>query len=260
MSERSPSKDAFFVGYLPVPRPLIAFLAVITGVIIGAGVAVASVFAVAQQDWGDASFLWGEGRQTRTGILIAEPYPVLYTPPSAEYPAGRAVVLSGQGKRGVQQRAEALDGAIADIGGIGLGRGEVGIEFIQVGGRPSLAAAQDPSAVPAGWTPPVEDLGARTLRGELVDSKCYLGAMRPGQGKTHKLCANLCIIGGIPPMFVVYREEGAPLVMLLGDGDGRPLPDAMLVHTGHYVELSGALERRADLLIFKVDPASLKRL
>jgi uncharacterized integral membrane protein len=50
MTDRSPSKDAFFVGYLPVPKPLILFLAVITGVVIGAGVAVAAVFTLNQQD------------------------------------------------------------------------------------------------------------------------------------------------------------------------------------------------------------------
>jgi hypothetical protein len=260
MTERSPPRDAFFVGYLPVPKPLVGFLAIVTGTLIGAGMAVAAVLAVAQGDWGEASFKWGDGYQTRTGILQAAPYPVLFLPPSPEHPQGHAVVLSGQGKRGVQEAADAQDGRPSDIGGIGLGRDETGIEFIQVGGKVGLRPADDAAAVPAGWTPPVEDLGARTLRGEMVDSKCYLGAMRPGQGKTHKLCANLCLIGGIPPMFVVYREAGAPLVMLLGDRDGRPLPDSVLDHTSHYVELTGSLERRADLLVFKVDPASLKRL
>jgi hypothetical protein len=195
-----------------------------------------------------------------TGVLQAAPYPVVYVPPSEEYPRGRAIVMSGQGKRGVQQRAEQLDGQAADVGGVSLGRSEVGIEFIQVGGKVRLRPAEDASAVPDGWLPPVEDLGEKTLRGELVDSKCYLGAMRPGQGKTHKVCANLCIIGGIPPMFVVYREQGEPLVMLLGDSRGEPLSEDILVHTSHYVELTGQLERRADLLVFKVDPASLKRL
>jgi hypothetical protein len=170
------------------------------------------------------------------------------------------VVLSGQGKRGVQAAAEALDGGAADVGGIALGRGEVGVEFIQVGGKVRLRPAEDAAAVPAGWRPATEDLGARTLRGEIVDSKCYLGAMRPGQGKTHKLCANLCLIGGIPPMFVVYREAGAPLVMLLGDRAGKALPDDVLAHTGHYVELTGQLERRADLLVFRVDSGSARRL
>lgn len=253
-------RDAFFVGYAPVPRALIGFLAVIVGAVTGGGMAVAAALVLAQGDWGNASFKWGDGYQTRTGVLAAAPYPVLFQPPSVEHPLGRAVVLSGQGKTGMQAASVDLDGRPVDVGGIALGRDEVGVEFIQVGGEVGLRPAEDAGFVPAGWTPPVEDLGRRTLKGEIVDSKCYLGAMRPGSGKTHKLCANLCLIGDIPPMFVVYREEGAPLVMLLGDAEGGPIPDALLDHTSHYVELSGRLERLADLLVFRVDPASVERL
>lgn len=260
MSRPDSGKDPFFVGYAPTPKALVGFLAVVAGAVIGGGMAAAAVLAMAQGDWGAASFKWGEGYQTRTGVLDAAPYPVLYQPPSPDYPQGRAVVLSGQGKRGVQQVAADLDGRPADVGGIALGRDEVGVEFIQVGGKVKLRPAEEAASVPAGWTPSTEDLGPRTLKGEIVDSKCYLGAMRPGAGKTHKLCANLCLVGGIPPMFVVYREEGAPLVMLLGDAEGAPIPDDLLDHTSHYVELSGRLERRADLLVFLVDPVSVRRL
>lgn len=84
--------------------------------------------------------------------------------------------------------------------------------------------------------------------------------MRPGEGKTHKLCANLCLIGGIPPMFVVYRADGPPEVLLLADLQGGPVTDALLDDTARYVELSGTVERRADLLVFRVDPATLKHL
>jgi hypothetical protein len=36
--------------------------------------------------------------------------------------------------------------------------------------------------------------------GEVVDAKCYLGAMKPGDGKSHKACATLCVTNGIPAM------------------------------------------------------------
>ena len=51
-------------------------------------------------------------------------------------------------------------------------------------------------------------LGVATLRGEIVDSKCYLGAMKPGDQKTHKACATLCIRGGIPPVLVERLPGG----------------------------------------------------
>lgn len=256
----SPSKDAFYVGYLPTPKALLGFLAVVVGAVLGSSAVVAVALALGQGDWGDASFKFGEGYQTRTGIMQALPYPVLYLPPDAENPDGHAIPLSGQGKRGVIEKSAALDGKPADVGGVFLRRSTVPVEMVQVGGKVSVRPAEDPGTL-GGWTgPETVTIGQRTLKGELVDSKCYLGAMRPGQGKTHKLCANLCLIGGIPPMFVVYRGDRDPLILLLAAPDGGPVDDELLKHTSHYVELSGVLEQRADLLVFRADMNSLRRL
>src|SRR5690349_19376703 len=63
-----------------------------------------------------------------------------------------------------------------------------------------------------------------SLRGEIVDSKCFLGAMRPGNGKTHKACAMLCIAGGVPPMFVTRDSAGREEYYLLAGPDGGPAP------------------------------------
>ncbi|NQW08980.1 MAG: hypothetical protein HQ481_03730 [Alphaproteobacteria bacterium] len=257
----SPSKDAFYVGYLPTPKALVGFLAIVAGAVLGSSAVVAVALVMGQGDWGKASFQFQDGYQTRTGVLQALPYPVLYLPPDAENPDGHAIPLSGQGKRGVIEKSVVLDGKPAEVGGVFLRRGGIAVEMVQVGGQVDLRPATDAAAL-GGWTgPDTKTLGPRTLKGELVGSKCYLGAMRPGQGKTHKLCANLCIIGGIPPMFVVYRGDGAePLILLLAAPDGGPVDDGLLLHTAHYVELSGVLERRADLLVFRADPNSLTRL
>lgn len=255
----SGSKEAaFYVGYLRTPRALLGFLAIVIGAVLGASAVLAVTLVVSQRDWGDASFQWDDGYQTRTGILGAEPYPVLYLPPDAAHPLGRAIPLSGEGKRGVQDKAAALNGKPVEIGGVLLRAGDR--EMLQVGGEVDLRPARDPAALAGFAGPGVTGVGARTLRGEIVDSKCYLGAMRPGEGKTHKLCANLCLIGGIPPMFVVYRADGPAEILLLADQHGGPVTAALLDDTARYVELTGVVERRADLLVFRVDPATLKRL
>ncbi len=252
------AREPFYVGYLKTPRPLVGFLAVVVGAALGVSAALAVMLVTAQGDWGDASFQWGEGYQTRTGVLRVEPYPVLYLPPDAEHPHGRAIPLSGEGKRGVREKAAGLDGKAVDVGGFLLRAGDR--EMIQVGGEVDLRPAVDAAAL-AGFAGPVSvPVGPRTLRGEIVEAKCYLGAMRPGQGKTHKLCANLCLIGGIPPMFVVYRTDGPPDLLLLADAAGGPVTEALLDDTARYVELSGTVDRRADLLVFRVDPASLRPL
>ena len=64
------------------------------------------------------------------------------------------------------------------------------------------------------------DLGTVTVTGEIVDSKCYLGVMNPGQGKVHRDCAARCLSGGIPPIFVT--TDGHEQFLLVGL-DGRAL-------------------------------------
>lgn len=49
-------------------------------------------------------------------------------------------------------------------------------------------------------------LGFTQLHGEIVDPKCFFGAMKPGEGKIHKSCAIRCLSGGIPPVLVA--EDG----------------------------------------------------
>lgn len=250
------AREAFFVGYLPTPRALgLFFLVLIPPLVLGV-LALGAAFVAAQNDVGDGHFVFMY--EELSGRLEAEPYPVVYLPPSEAYPDGHAVVLSGQGKQGVIEEARPLDGQPVDVGGVFITRGPG--EMLQVGGALGLEASAEPAPEVAGFVPEPERLGEVTLSGEMVDSKCYLGAMRPGQGKVHMACAGFCIMGGIPPMFVTWPAEGQPVTYLLAGPDGGPVDEALLADTGLYVHLSGEVERRADLLVFKVDPASLEVL
>ena len=252
------SKRPFFVGYLGMPRALAMFLAVAVGVLLGTGAVVATVIVEGQRDWGDGGFQWGEGQQTRTGIVMADPYPILFLPPDADHPFGRTIPLSGVGKTGVQKIAREMQGKPVDVSGVVLRRDD--FEMIQVSGNEGLVTAADPAPV-AGWTgPDIETLGRVTLKGELLDSKCFHGAMRPGQGKTHKLCANLCLIGGVPLTFLIRRVDGSVESLLMADPAGMEITGALLDYVSQAIELTGELERRGDLLVFKVDPWTVRRL
>jgi hypothetical protein len=118
-----------------------------------------------------------------------------------------------------------------------------------------MTVADAPSVADA----PREIHGRITVKGEIVDSKCWLGVMRPGDGHIHKGCASVCIRGGIPPM-VVTRTTGVPAVMLLTMADGRAVPpERILEYVADSVQLSGVVEKRGDLTVFKADLDSLKR-
>jgi hypothetical protein len=151
-----------------------------------------------------------------------------------------------------------FDGRKVDVGGVFITRD--GMDLLQVGGRVRMRPTLAPEKL-EGFQP-TEDvaIGRKVLKGEIVDSKCYLGAMRPGRGKVHMACAGLCVMGGIAPMFAVYRADGPPDLMLLAGPDGGPIPEAMLDQISLYVSLEGNVLRRDDQLIFKIDPDSLKVL
>jgi hypothetical protein len=163
-------------------------------------------------------------------------------------------MLAGQGKRGVLDRAAPLDGKLVQAKGIILKRGDLDMLQLQ-GGANGLSGAEGDGAVP-GATP----LGRWKLAGEICDGKCLAGAMRPGTGLAHKACANLCLAGGVPPVFVSSQPVEGSQYLLLADADGGPLPDWLYDQTAIFLSIEGDIERRGDLLIFRVDPASIEVL
>lgn len=247
-------EDEFFVGYLPVPSRLSRFLT-ICAILLVVGFGVLSYAAGATQDNpGDGNFRFDFGRQTVTGVIGTEPYPYIrITEGNERLPAGHTLMLSAGGKNGVMGRAKPLDGKLATVSGVILKRGE--LDMLQLrGGRNGLQAAEGeaPSLESA------EPLGRWKLAGEICDGKCLAGAMRPGRRLAHKACANLCIIGGVPPVFVSTQKVEGSEYMLIGGPDGKPLGQELLNNVAAFISIEGELERRGDLLVLKADPASIE--
>jgi len=100
---------------------------------------------------------------------------------------------------------------------------------------------------------------AQTYEGEIADSKCYLGVMKPGRGKIHKSCAIRCISGGVPPILVMEDELG-PQFVLLVDLEGQPVGTRVLDFVAEPVRVEGYPERIGDLDVLRIDPAKIERL
>jgi predicted NBD/HSP70 family sugar kinase len=108
--------------------------------------------------------------------------------------------------------------------------------------------------------PTIEKLGKVNLKGEIVDPKCYLGAMKPGFGKIHRSCAIRCISGGIPPVFVIHNEKSESEYFILIDKNGKSLNHSILQFVGVPIEIVGELEKVDDWLVLKINPqVDLKR-
>jgi hypothetical protein len=95
-----------------------------------------------------------------------------------------------------------------------------------------------------------------TIRGEIVDYKCYLGAMKPGEGKGHKACAILCISRGIPPILVSHGVDGTSEYTILTDGDGKAFNDAAAALAGEPVIVTGEVGTLHGLRAMRVRTVS----
>lgn len=255
------AKRDFFVGYLRVPNSIRWFIAGIMLILFAGAAGFAFGLYLNQDVPPKAGY---SGRAKLSGILQMDPYPMLHTAPSETRPDGETIVLVRPGKFGVDPKlGKELDGKPVQVGGVYVARGETHIFQVAGGGENRLRAADRAAvdALPATWSPPVaEPLGQFRLKGEIVDSKCFLGLMKPGEGKIHKGCATLCLLGGIPPFFVSYKPAGGYSFYLLADQEGNAVTDNILRYVADPVEVTGEVERRGNLLVFRIDPATIERL
>lgn len=237
MTPPPPIAPPMYVGYRPLPpglrRPLARFLAALCSGMLLTAIAVAA----AQRDPGPA--VWSPARQRFSGVLLFTPYPVLFAHDRATPPR----LLVAQGKFGLAIDA-ALDGTAIAVEGTLLRRGRV--QMVEV-----AHFAPDPSA-PSSPLPRLESSGRVSLRGEIVDSKCHLGAMKPGDGTTHRACATLCLRGGVPPVLVSADERGRALYTLLTDDAGGPANQLVLPFVAEPVEVSGTLTVRGDVRMLAI--------
>ena len=111
--------------------------------------------------------------------------------------------------------------------------------------------------VPAGE--PTE-LERGTYRGEIVDSKCFLGVMKPGNLKPHRDCAVRCISGGVPPVLLVRGADGRASYLLLAGPNGEAVGGELLDHVAEPIEIAGRVLDLGGQLALYADLATLRRI
>lgn len=239
--------EPFFVGYLPVPRALKRFGWAAAALTLALTSAVASL-ALFQRSPGETleAPAWSH---TVTGVLRYAPYATLAVP-SEDGATVMHVILAGGGKFGPSGRLREDENEVVTLKG-NLFRRD-GRALLEVGRREEGGAlTDDQHALLASVGH--EDLGPVTRRGQIVDSKCYFGRMRPGEGRGHRACAQYCIAGGMAPVLVTHSETGEATHYLLTTEAGRPANEKVLPYVAEPVRVTGNLSEMADLLIIRVD-------
>lgn len=203
--------DSFYVGWAErAPEALARWVRVRVGVALAALLAMAVGAALWHPAPARATFEYGVVTEY-TGQLVEHPYPVLLVGEPGER---ASYLLVAEFKAGAGPLVAGLDGRTIRLQGTLIQRGEY--RMLEVHGAP---VDLGPGAgAPANHGAPI------TLAGEVVDSKCHLGAMNPGNGPTHRLCAIRCLLGGIPPGLAWVDAEGRERFVLLEAKGGGPLP------------------------------------
>ena len=246
-------EEDFFNGFSPKMSKadrrfmLGATLALLTG----AGLAGAG-FAMRRP--GPSEARWDQGAMQRfRGVLVEQPYPTLLR--ADEQGALRPMLLSGYGKIALPRLG--APPALVEIEGSMIARGP----FAMVAVRDAAAYARLPRTPAALPGPAPEDLGPVSQRGEILDAKCWFGAMNPGEGLTHKACAALCARGRLPLSFCVLDGCGdAGEIVLFLDQAGRPRGREVIPYLADAVLADGRMVRRNGFLEFRVPLGGITRI
>jgi hypothetical protein len=238
--------DEFYIGYETVTPPgvwrsvraWVAAASLLT-------VAVATFVTMAQRPLAESSFAYGR-TQAWSGYLVWAPAPALLVPNGHGF---TRYWLVGRGKHG----------AAAALAGLGDGWVEVrGSEITRDPWRMVEIASSVPASRPVDApAPPRHDEGQGqpvSLRGEIVDSKCFLGVMNPGERTVHRDCAIRCLSGGVTPMFSYTDAAGTPQLAVIVDAWGTVPPKATRDNVGRILNLDGRLFTVGGVPVLRLDP------
>lgn len=240
--------DDFYVGYRPLPHAHRIFLRRVAPAILWAMVLICGLTLLLMKPPGSGT--WETGNLLGVmGVVRCEPYPMVEV--RAEDGSIETLLLTGIGKRGAFV-SDFFDNGYCIVRGYPLEREGRRILELMDGHEGMIRSGKQEEA----WQPPETIVfGAVVLRGEILDAKCWHGAMKPGEGRAHKACATLCVRGGIPPLLITRDPAGGPnQTYLLTDAAGASAAAQVLPFLGEPVEVRGTLQRRADQLWLALDP------
>jgi hypothetical protein len=254
-------EEEFYIGYYPnAPKGIAKTIKIVVGILAAIVLLTTFIITRSEKQMPTSQFEYGTLTELE-GIVYSQPVPMLrvLTGTDANGQAiyksillvnflkhGAAPLLEAYKKRGMTeaQSLVKLRGTLIYHDGVTL---------MELTEEENALVDIKQTATPVA-TLQRDNLGETELKGEIVDSKCYFGVMKPGEGKPHRDCAIRCISGGIPPAFVVKNDKGEAQYMLLVGQNGEPINQHVLTFVGLPVHLKGQLERMADWYVLKVNP------
>jgi len=247
--------EDFYIGYLPkMPKESAKVIKTFVVSALAAAIGLTALLWLGQKPFAKSVFEFGTIKDFE-GTIQARPIPFLLVEKpekNSGLPTFERFPLVAEGKHGFD--AGIFDGQRVKLKGTLIYRDD--LRMIEV----AADSVEKSPAASIRFEEKPESLGDFTLRGEIVDSKCYLGVMNPGQSKPHRDCAVACLRGGIPPLFVVKDNAGNISELWLLSEKGESVNKEILDFVAEPVEISGEVSRTGDQLFFKINPPQIKRL
>jgi len=243
--------DEFYIGYGDkTPSKLARWIAWTSASLILLTAATGFALVSTQNGFYPSIFEYGTVREY-SGVLSNTPAPTLRLGDENE-----TLLLVAEGKHGLDHPLLSPAGAPVELTGTLIQRDNTRMLEVVSGSISTI------NSVAGTTSPDVVALGSRTFVGEIVDSKCFLGVMNPGEKTVHRACARLCIRGGIPPMLHVFDADAGERHLLLtnASGDHNALLDTVLPFVATPVTVTGELFRHGQLVELRIGSDAVQLL
>jgi hypothetical protein len=242
------------------PKSFAKHIKVVLLILFPVALVIGYLLATNQKKFSTANFEYGKTTEL-TGIYHSDPVPLLKV-----YDKNRksiTIPLVGYGKHGAETAIMEIEAEKK----LSLNGKEVTLKGTLLYGDGKTILQIDKNDKPvvnigSGSTYSIEekDLGTQTIRGEIVDPKCYFGVMKPGEGKVHRDCAIRCILGGIPPVLHVQNEKGESNYYLIVGPNGEKMNEAVQDIVAEPVSIKAKVIQQDDWIILYTDKESIKRI
>jgi hypothetical protein len=253
--------EEFYIGWMPsAPAGFSGFIRKYLAVLLPLVILLGLVLALSQKKFDTGNFEFGKLTEVK-GVYFNQPVPLLKVVNGKDIWRNYSYItipLVGYGKHGAE-------GIIADIEkekNTSLDKKEITLKgtllyndgklIMQVDGNDKPLVNVSKGITSPDLLPQLKELGTQTVKGEIVDPKCYFGVMKPGQGKPHRDCAIRCILGGIPPVMRVQNEKGEANYYLVVGPNGEKMNEAVRDFVAEPTEITARVVQYDDWIVLYI--------
>ena len=255
------SNSEFYIGWMAkAPAGFAKHVKKVLLVLFPVVLIIGYLLSTSQKKFSTANFEFGKTTEVK-GVYYNSPVPMLKV--FDKNNLSITLPLVGYGKHGAETAIMELE----KEKGVSLNGKEVTLKGTLIYGDGKTLLQVDKNDTPVvniGAESSVQvqqkDLGIQTIRGEIIDPKCYFGVMKPGEGKVHRDCAIRCILGGIPPVLHVQNEKGESNYYLIVGPNGEKMNEAVQDFVAEPVSIEAKVVQQDDWIILYVGKENIKRI